>query len=71
MLFLLVFAPLLFAFYVLKDILVFLGLFLVSLFAGLFGFSIELLFRVDCLLRVVGVLFFPITMIIGVGVAFR
>ena len=54
-----------------RDLLVMVGVTLVCIFAGLFGFSFEVLSNLDGFLCVLGLLFFPVVMIFGVGVAFR
>ena len=41
-----------------------------SLTVGMFGFSFELLVRVDCKLRIVLLIFFPVAMIAGVCISF-
>ena len=43
----------------------------VSLIAGLFGFSFELLAQAEGVMVLLGVVFLPVTMVLGVGVAIR
>jgi len=57
--------------FVSRDLLVIAGVSIICVFAGMFGFSFELLSNLEGALCFFAVLFFPITMIIGVGVAFR
>ncbi len=47
------------------------GVMLVCIIAGIFGFSFEVLSNLEGPLCVLGVLFFPIVMMIGIVVAFR
>lgn len=55
-----------------RDFLVLIGLSLACIFAGMFGYSCEIVGDLDGGgLCVLAVLFFPVTMIIGIGVAFR
>jgi hypothetical protein len=71
-LFLLVlFIPMMGILWISRDLFVIVGLVIVSILAGLFGFSFELLSELEGFLCVLGVIFFPITMVVGVGVAFR
>lgn len=49
----------------------FVGMFIVTIFAGLFGFSFEILSELECPGLLLGIVFFPVVMIIGVGRAFQ
>jgi hypothetical protein len=74
---LLVSFPLFLVIYLLRDLIVISGLLLVSILAGLFAFSFELMTSFELITCVnklfcfVLVVFFPITMVMGVGVAFK
>lgn len=57
--------------FVSRDLLVFVGMFMVTIFAGLFGFSFEILSELECPMLLLGIVFFPVVMIIGVGRAFQ
>ena len=57
--------------FILRDLSAVIGVTLVSILAGMFGFSFELLSDMEGWLCLLAVLFFPITMIVGVGLAFR
>lgn len=63
--------PLMAFIWVSRDLLVIIGMFVISILAGMFGFSFELLSEAEGAWCCLGVLFFPVTMIIGVGVGFR
>ena len=54
-----------------RDLLVMIAMFIVSILAGLFGFSFEIVSEQEGILFVLAVLFFPVTMILGVGVGFK
>jgi hypothetical protein len=62
--------PILFALYLVRDLLVLTGALLLTLFVGIFAFSFELIGRVDGFLCIVLVVFLPVTMLIGVVIAF-
>lgn len=51
--------------------LVIVGMAIVCIIAGLFGFSFELISELEGGACVLGIIFFPIVMLIGIGVAFR
>jgi len=46
-------------------------MFIVSIISGLFGFSFEIITELEGVLCILAILLFPITMIVGVGKAFR
>ena len=54
-----------------RDLLIMVGMFIISVFAGLFGFSFELVAQSEGVIRCLAVLFFPVTMLVGVFVGFR
>jgi hypothetical protein len=54
-----------------RDLLVILGMGLVCIVAGMFGFSFELLSDLDGWACALGVIFFPFLMIGGIGYAFK
>ena len=62
--------PLFLVLYLIRDIMVVIMITVLSLLVGMFGFSFELLTRVDCMLRIVVIIFFPVTMIAGIGISF-
>jgi hypothetical protein len=71
-LFLFVFFLLLMVFiFCFRDLLVIIGMTIVCIFAGMFGFSFELLSDLEGATCVLGVIFFPVVMIIGIGYAFK
>lgn len=41
------------------------------IFAGLFGFSFEMLSELEGCTCLLGVIFFPVLMILGIGMAFK
>jgi hypothetical protein len=57
--------------FVCKEMFVIATMAVVSIFAGLFGFSFELLSELEGLMFVMGVLLFPVTMILGIGIGFK
>jgi hypothetical protein len=54
-----------------RDLLVMTGVSLMCIFAGLFGFSFEMLSELEGYTCLLGVIFFPVLMILGIGVAFK
>lgn len=63
--------PLMFLLYLMRDLLILVFMILFSVVAGLFGFSFELVFKATGIACFLAVLFFPVTMLIGIGVGFR
>ena len=57
--------------FLVRDLLVIVGVLVITIFVGLFGFSFELVTKMDGCLALLLLIFFPITMIIGVGIAFK
>ena len=47
------------------------GMTLVCIVAGLFGFSFEILSELEGIACILGVIFFPFLMIVGIGYAFK
>lgn len=47
------------------------GFSFMCIFAGLFGFSLEMLSELEGWTCILGILFFPILMIAGIGVAYK
>ena len=47
------------------------GVFVITIFIGIFGFSFELITRVEGAMCLFLVLFFPVTMVVGVVVSFK
>lgn len=54
-----------------RDLLVILGLFVVCIFAGIFGYPCEILSEQEGVWCCLGIVFLPVTMIIGIGYAFK
>jgi hypothetical protein len=67
----LLFALLMIFIFCFRDLLVIVGMTLVCIVAGLFGFSFELLSDLDGWACVLGVIFFPFLMIAGIAYAFK
>ena len=63
--------PLIFCAYLLRDIVAIVAILVLSIFVGMFGFSFELMTRTQGARCILLALFFPITMILGIGVAFK
>ena len=57
--------------FVFRDVFVIVGMFFVSLFAGMCGYSCEVIGEQEDCMCCLAVLCFPITMIIGIGRAFQ
>jgi hypothetical protein len=57
--------------FVCRDLLVILGMLFVTILTGMFGFSCEVLSNLDGICCVLGVIFFPVCMLMGIGMAFR
>ena len=57
--------------FIVRDLMVILVMLIFSLFAGMFAFSCELVCEQDGICCLCGVIFFPIMMLGGIGVAFR
>ena len=54
-----------------RDLLVWLVMFIVSIVAGIFRFSFEFICEQDEMFCILAVLFLPISMLIGIGIAFK
>lgn len=57
--------------FVSRDFFVIVGVSLLCFLAGTFGFSVELITNLDGLKRILAILFFPVTMLVGITIAFR
>ncbi len=67
----LIYLPVIFLLYALANILLVIFLCIISIFMGIFGFSFELLSRAGGALCILGAIFLPVTMLIGIGIAFK
>ena len=57
--------------FIVRDLMVMLSLFFVSLLAGMFGFSCQTVCDLEGVLCILGVIFFPVFIIVGIGMAFK
>lgn len=64
------FIPVMILLFMVRDLWVILCMLFVTLLAGMFGFSFEIISDLEGPLCLLAVLFFPVTMILGVGRAF-
>lgn len=60
-----------FVVFVWRELLCILVMIIAVIFGGMFGFSFEVLCELKGIKFLLGLLFFPVTMMIGIGVAFR
>ena len=56
--------------FIVRDLWVIVVMFFAAFFAGMFGLSCEILSDLDGIVCLLGVLFFPVLMILGIGKAF-